>query len=196
MLLRLSFVLPLALLLLIGCGDAEPEAEGPPTTPGQPETIAYDEEQCTHTGDTITNKRYGAILITTEDERLPFASVEDMVLYELSDAIDDASIAERWVVDAVRTSRLLPAKEARFLQTQNQPSPGGYDITPFIDDDDLSYNTRFLLGGEDMYWDDVVAYVCAHDRTAELLADESIAHSCDYDDTAAVRSHETVNSAV
>ncbi len=165
-------ITPLLILLLsvalVACDATQETNNRPPTTEGQPATIAYGEETCTHTGEIIDDRRYGAIITTSDGERLPFASVEDMVQYEIKGEIAESAIEERWVLDVVRTSRLLKAEDARYLRTKNQPSPGGLDITPFDGDEDLSYNMRFLLDGDDLSWEEVLLYVCEETATDDI----------------------------
>jgi len=165
-------ITPLLILLLsvalIACDATQETHNRPPTTEGQPATIAYGEETCTHTGEIIDDRRYGAIITTTDGERLPFASVEDMVQYELKGEIAESAIEERWVLDVVRTSRLLKAADARYLRTKNQPSPGGLNLSPFEGGEDLSYNMRFLLDGDDLSWEEVVSYVCDETSPDEI----------------------------
>lgn len=153
------YMLPVLLLLLAACEASEPAADEQTST--QPEPIAYGEEQDPYCETTITEERYGAVLTTDDGTRYTFASVECMIGFELAGHVAPDEIAERWVVDVVRHKRFLPATEARYLHTENQPSPGGLHLTPFDGDEDLSYNMRFLLHGDDLAWDEAVEVVHA-----------------------------------
>ena len=153
------FLLPILFVSLAACGPDASTSDSADEQAHQANPIAYGEDYDDYCDKLITDKRYGALLITSDGSRHTFSSAECMIGYELEQELTEEDIEQRWVVDVVRNKRLLDVKEARFLHSKNQPSPGGLDLSAFVDDDGLSYNMRFLLHGDDLNWTEAVELV-------------------------------------
>ncbi len=83
---------------------------------------------------------------------LPFDAVECMASYLLDNEVELHSL---WVVDYAQPGALIPAKEARFLHSNELRSPMGLNLTAFNAD----AATRQSAAGQWMNWNETVAFV-------------------------------------
>lgn len=107
-----------ASLLLFSC-SAEPVA------------IAYGSENCHHCQMTISDNRYGAELVSPKGKAYKFDSVECLAAYAQAQPPAEARLL--LVTDFSRPGQFIRAGEAVFMQSENQPSPMGLNLSAFSD---------------------------------------------------------------
>ena len=92
--------------------------------PGAPEAIAYDADGCAYCHMQISDKRFGAVLVTKHGRTVKFDSIECLLDYyhQAANANDVASV---WVSDVRHPGSMLDAHFARFVDLGTGHSPMG-----------------------------------------------------------------------
>ncbi len=122
-----------------------------------PQPIRYGHDACTHCRMTISDKRYGAELVSPTGKTYPFDAVECMAAYVQAHA-EQAGEMERWVVPFDAPGTLIPADSAFFLHSPVLRSPMGQNLTAF--GPGTSRAAAFeSYGGEVLTWPQVLALV-------------------------------------
>lgn len=89
---------------------------------GEAHPIAYDgSESCEYCRMVITDRRFGAELVTPSGRALKFDSIECLASFVNQDHTD-ARRASIWVTDYSQPGTLIPAEAARFARVSNGPS--------------------------------------------------------------------------
>jgi copper chaperone NosL len=97
----------------------------------EPQEIAYGSENCHHCQMTISDNRYGAELVTKKGKVFKFDSAECLAAYVKE---QPNTVAELLLVsDFENPGHFINASEAIFMQSENQPSPMGLNLTAFAD---------------------------------------------------------------
>ena len=115
--------------------------------------IAYDgTETCEYCRMVITDRRFGAEVMTTSGKAHMFDSIECLASYVA--ALDDQQkVKSVWVTDYAAPGTLIPAESARFLRVGDGPgSPMGLGLRAFS-------AAPFGATGEVLNWSDVLALV-------------------------------------
>lgn len=101
-----------ALVLLGACG------------PAKPEPIAYDADQCAYCRMQISDRRFGAELVTRHGRVVKFDAIECLVSYykQAGAAKDVGSV---WVSDFRHPGTLIDATKARFVDLGPGRAPMG-----------------------------------------------------------------------
>lgn len=97
-----------------------------------PQPIAYGSENCHHCQMTISDNRYGAELVTPKGKAYKFDSAECLAAYVQAQPTAQAGQL-LLVTDFERPGQFIHAGEAVFMQSENQPSPMGLNLTAFAD---------------------------------------------------------------
>jgi len=95
----------------------------------EPQPIAYGSENCEHCRMTISDKRYGAELVTKKGKAFKFDSAECLAAYVNEQPNTEAELL--LVTNFSRPGELTNAQEAIFLQSDSQPSPMGLNLSAF-----------------------------------------------------------------
>ncbi|PIQ21404.1 MAG: hypothetical protein COW65_09315 [Cytophagales bacterium CG18_big_fil_WC_8_21_14_2_50_42_9] len=95
----------------------------------EPQPIAYGSDNCEHCRMTISDQRYGAELVTKKGKAYKFDSAECLAAYVSEQPDIEAEML--LVTDFSRPGELTNAQAAIFLQSDNQPSPMGLNISAF-----------------------------------------------------------------
>jgi len=141
------------LLFLAACGRAEAR------------TLAYDgTESCDVCRMAVTDRRYGAELVTRTGKVLVFDSIECLAGY-LSAAGDAARDGRAWVTDFTRPGTFVRADSAWLLRSPGRASPMGRGLLATASEASRDRLQR-ELGGDALTWRDVVAQAAA-DRHAD-----------------------------
>jgi copper chaperone NosL len=92
--------------------------------PARPDAIAYDADDCVYCHMQISDRRFGAALITKKGRTLKFDAVDCMIAYyhQVGGARDVASV---WVSDYRHPGTLLDADSARFIDLGAGRAPMG-----------------------------------------------------------------------
>jgi copper chaperone NosL len=129
-----------ALLFFTGCNTA-------------PVPIVFGSDACEFCKMTIVDNKYGAELITVKGKVIKFDSGECMIRYSKTKGIDLDKIQSVLIIDHVDAGKLVNAKSAHFLHSENLSSPMGGGLSAFEkrEDLDLFKNT---YSGEYWNWQD------------------------------------------
>ena len=119
----------------------------------EPQAIAYGSENCHHCQMTISDNRYGAELVTKKGKVFKFDSAECLAAYLKEQPKTEA---ELWLVtDFEKPGQFINASEAIFMQSENQPSPMGLNLTAFGDQDRAAAVAQ-EKNGQLLTWTDVL----------------------------------------
>jgi copper chaperone NosL len=137
-----------ALAILVAAGCAK-----------KPQAIVYGTDACEFCAMTITNDRYGAVIVTEKGRTLKFDAVECMLQSRMpGEKFADTGVHAWYVVDYVARGTLVKATGAAFLVSPALPSPMGAGITAFGNRTDAE-RIAAEKGGEVMDWEAVGAYL-------------------------------------
>jgi len=128
--------------------------------------IAYGREECSWCRMTVSDARYGAVLLTAQGKQQVFDSIECLAQATLAlDAGAQARASSRsWVTNSLRPGTLVPAPVARYLRSEGPGSPTGKGFRAFASMADAEREQR-RNGGVTMSWDEVLTVV-GSDRAA------------------------------
>jgi copper chaperone NosL len=123
-----------------------------------PRPIAYGHDECAYCRMVISDRRFGAALVTAKGRTVVFDSVECLASwYDLSRDERGRDVARSlWVSDYNRPGHLLDASRARYLRVVGPASPMGKGLIAIASDADAR---RVPGAGETSGWDVVVATV-------------------------------------
>ena len=138
--------------------------------PRGPVPIAYGDADCDYCSMRISDKRYGAELVTGTGRVHQFDAIECLASYYVKAHGSKGSgkgerIRAVYVTDSRKPGTLVPAEEALFVRGGARHSPMGLDFTAYGADADSAI--RRETGAAPLRWSDVVAAV-AH---SGLMAD-------------------------
>lgn len=122
------------------------------------EPIRYGVDRCAYCDRPIEDERFGGELRTRDGTVYKFLSVECLAGFLLEKRVADEEIAGIWVVDFSQGTRLIEAREARYVRSERRPSPSGLNILP-VRDQLRAVNLHFAFGGEILDFDQVLALV-------------------------------------
>ncbi len=144
------------------------------TSGGQPRALAYDgSEACDQCRMAITERQYGAQLVSTTGKVHRFDSIECLVSFYAASRGEGVP-ASVWVTDAETGDSLVAADRARFVRSSGaRNSPMGLGLMAFGPrSGDAELRARF---GDVMDWSDVVALVERESLSRPLAM--AVAHS-------------------
>jgi copper chaperone NosL len=141
---NLRWLLPAVNLLLVGCRD-------------RPEAIDYGIDECTHCKMLISDKQFGAELITAKGRIYKFDSIECMAAYYRT-AIRPEDVGSLWAIDYAHPAEWVQTDRALFLHSRDLPSPMGLYLSAFGSVGDLD-DVKEHRGGRILNWNEVVQLV-------------------------------------
>lgn len=127
----------------------------------EPQPIAYGSDNCSHCRMTISDDRYGAELVTPKGKAYKFDSAECLAAYVNEQKTTEAALL--LVTDYTRPGEFVNALEAVFLQSQEQPSPMGLNLTAFGNQKTAAETVR-EKNGRLLRWPDVLQLAASHAR--------------------------------
>ncbi len=137
--------LPL-LLVLSSCSD-------------KPEAISFGTEECAHCKMTISDKRFGAELVTKKGKNYKFDSIECLCGFLLEKTVDENDIATEWVIDYAQPGQFIPARKAWYLRSEKVQSPMGLNLSAYSTKE--SYESSQAANGGDLFYFDSVRLLVA-----------------------------------
>jgi copper chaperone NosL len=145
-------------LAIVACNDVE--ARGAAVDAGNDGPIAKEIAGSTdaHCGGEITGERFGGELVLRSGETHRFRSNECLAAFVVERGLDNGQIRQVRVVEYTHGGRLIDAKEARFIRSEQRPSPDGLNILA-TDRELMSYNLRRFFGGVELTWDEMLEVV-------------------------------------
>ena len=120
-----------------------------------PEPIRYGQDACYHCKMTLTDKRFGAEIITDKGKVLKFDDLNCLVAYLDGGEIPAANVAQIVSVDFKKSVSFVDVHKAFFLQNEAIKSPMRSDVATFSDPADLAKVKTEMGGGTEMNWEAV-----------------------------------------
>jgi copper chaperone NosL len=120
-----------------------------------PEPIRYGADSCAHCKMTLTDKRFGAEIVTTKGKVFKFDDLNCLINYLNSKETTPENIAQIVSVDFKKTGSFIDVGQAYFLQNEAIKSPMRGDVAAFSDKKDLEAVKAEIGGGTEMVWEDV-----------------------------------------
>ena len=124
----------------------------------KPEPIRYGEDNGAYCMMTITDRRFGAELVTKKGKVYKFDSIECLAGFLLDGQVPPEEVHSLWVTDFARPGTLIRAEDALYLHGENVRSPMGMNLAAFTDRAGLDA-VRERIGGEVLGWDEVLELV-------------------------------------
>ena len=117
-----------------------------------PRAIVYDADACAECRMQISDRRFGAEIVTRTGKVVEFDAVECLLDYERR--VGGADIQSVWVTDFRRPATLVPAERARFVQVPGGKSPMGRGILATATDEGAR-DLRSKYGGAVKQWSEL-----------------------------------------
>jgi len=147
--LHLSMTALVGLVLLLGAIGCSKE----------PQAITYDTDACEYCEMTISNPRYGAVLVTSTGRSHKFDSVECMMDSRLpGEKLADTRVHALYVVTYEFKGQLFEASSVVYLVSEDMPSPMGANVTAFANREDAEH-VQHIKNGDILDWEGVQAYL-------------------------------------
>jgi len=119
--------------------------------------IRFGEDACAECRMLISDRRFGAVLVTSTGKSLPFDSVECLLEYLQHRSGEPRGV---WVVDAGSSGALLPAEQATFVRDGPVRPPMG-SLIAYASVADAARNT---ISGSTASWREIRTAGAAHAR--------------------------------
>ncbi|MBC7776530.1 MAG: nitrous oxide reductase accessory protein NosL [Phycisphaerae bacterium] len=120
-----------------------------------PEPIRYGQDNCHHCKMTLTDKRFGAEIVTQKGKVYKFDDLNCLVNFLKSGEVPAENIAQTLSVDFKKTGQFVSVHQAFFLENEAIKSPMRADIASFSDKKDLDAVKAEIGGGKEMNWEGV-----------------------------------------
>jgi copper chaperone NosL len=143
------------LAVLVAAGCARTSAE--PADAGRAE-FAPDGGPCAFCDGEIPAERFGGELVTAAGETYRFMSVECLAGFVASGRVPAEQIRSMHVVDYNDGERLIDARSALYVRSEQRRSPNGLDLLA-ADSEKIAHNLHFFFGGSRLMWPDVIDLV-------------------------------------
>lgn len=117
-----------------------------------PEPIHYGQDNCHACKMTLTDRRFGAEIITDKGKVFKFDDLNCLVGYIKEGQISKENIAQVVTVDFKKTGQFVDVQRAFFLQTEALKSPMRADIASFSDKNELESTRTQTGGGKILDW--------------------------------------------
>lgn len=123
-----------------------------------PVPIDYGKDECANCKMQLSDKKFGAEILTNTGKPYIFDSIECMSFFYLSNKIEKKQIHSFWVIDYSNPGSLLNAKNALFLKSNGVPSPMGLSLSAFSSKGTINY-LKEVNDGVILKWEDIPALV-------------------------------------
>ncbi len=116
--------------------------------------LEYGKDQCDHCRMTLTDKKYGAEIVTKKGKTIKFDAAECMLNYLKEKKIEDNEVENYLVVNLSEPGVLTDAVNAAYLISPKLRSPMGEDISSFAEKNTAEkYFNEY--GGEIYSWEEL-----------------------------------------
>lgn len=137
-----SFALPLLALTWFGCSS------------GGPVPFDWDNEECNHCHMTLSDRHFGAEIVTKTGKAYKFDDVRCLKDYVKTGKIKKEEVSNWYVVDNT-SSELVNAETAFYLKSENLPSPMASNIAGFAKQEKRDQALKSKQG-EPLSWADIL----------------------------------------
>ena len=122
-----------------------------------PEPIRYGQDNCHYCKMTLTDKRFGAEIVTKKGKVFKFDDLNCLSNFLKSGEVTMENIAQTISVDFKKTGSFVSVEQAFFLQNESIKSPMRGDVATFSDQKNLNAVKAEIGGGKELNWDGVKA---------------------------------------
>ena len=122
-----------------------------------PEPIRYGQDNCHSCKMTLTDKRFGAEIVTKKGKIFKFDDLNCLSNYLKSGEVPNENIGQIVSVDFKKTGSFVEVQKAYFLHNEAIKSPMRADIACFSDLKVLEVVKAEVAGGKMMNWEEVRA---------------------------------------
>lgn len=142
---RIKTVLFSLMILFIGCSPKQ-------------EPINYETDMCDYCKMSISDKRFGAELVTKKGKVYKFDSIECLVNFMNEEKKVSSEKELLLTVDYSIPEKLIDAEKAYYVQTDSIPSPMGANVLSFEQKSEAEkMSTEY--NGRTMQWNDMFNYI-------------------------------------
>jgi copper chaperone NosL len=120
-----------------------------------PEPIRYGQDNCTHCKMTLTDKRFGAEILTQKGRVFKFDDLNCVAAYLREGGIPEKDVAQVLTIDFNKTGSFVNVQNAVFLQNEVIKSPMRADIASFSNKSELEAVRAKIGGGSTLNWEAV-----------------------------------------
>lgn len=122
------------------------------------EPIRYGAENCAHCMMTISDRRFGAELLTQKGRVYKFDAVECLAAFHIENANTGHTVHSLWITDFSNPGTLINAETATYLRSTTLKSPMGLYLSGYGTRDDAEA-AQAEHAGVLMGWPEVEAFV-------------------------------------
>ncbi len=140
----MRFVFLLFVAILLGSCSVEP-------TP-----LLYGKDACHACKMTLMDKKFGAEVVTSKGKVYKFDDMNCMVNFLNSGSVQEEEIAYRLVIDFANPEKLIDAKDAHYVKSDNIRSPMASEVAAFSKKEDLDAANKEWRGVL-LSWGELVA---------------------------------------
>jgi copper chaperone NosL len=123
--------------------------------PGDPEPIRYGQDACHACKMTLTDKRFGAELITSKGKVYKFDDINCLTGFMRAGFVPEKQVAKVFIVDFAHVGSFIEAPNAFFLNHEALRSPMRSDIAAFSTPEDQKKVQAELGIGKALTWTEV-----------------------------------------
>ncbi len=123
-----------------------------------PEPIEYGSDGCAHCKMIISDKKYGAELVTSKGKIYKFDSAECLADFLSEEKLLKENIHSILVTNFQPPNEFLNAEKAYYLKNEKFHSPMGMNILA-VKHESIIKNMMTKFGGEQLEWRDVIKLV-------------------------------------
>ncbi|MCX8011214.1 MAG: nitrous oxide reductase accessory protein NosL [Ignavibacteria bacterium] len=122
-----------------------------------PEPINYGRDQCVFCEMLITDKKFGAELITSKGKVFKFDAIECLAAAILENEVELIN-SKLYVINFFRENEFIEINQAHFLRGEKVHSPMGMNLLAVKTQEELAL-AKNEFGGEDMDWENLLKFI-------------------------------------
>lgn len=119
-----------------------------------PQAISYGTDNCYFCKMTISDKRFGAEIVTKKGKIYKFDDTHCILTLLGSDMIEKEQVADIYLTDYTGDHKLINSKEAMLLKSEELRSPMGGNVAAFTNHDSM-INTMKKYPGNTLNWEEL-----------------------------------------
>lgn len=120
----------------------------------KPEAIQVGVDNCYFCKMTISDKKFGAELVTKKGKVFKFDDAVCLIYFHKTKSIQEQEIATIYLVDFNNNHQFIPSSEAKLLKSESLRSPMNGNIAAFGNENDLQ-KARIQFNGEQVDWSEL-----------------------------------------
>ena len=122
----------------------------------EPDPIQFGKDECADCRMTLTDKRFGAEIMTKKGKSYKFDDLNCLAHFKKSGTVPAADFAAEYVVCFDKPGTFLKVEEAFYLSGEQVRSPMRGDVAAFSSMDALKKAKTDLGEGNELVWEDIV----------------------------------------